>query len=189
MPSHFLILSLEVSQFLWSGLRSQDVGLKAQDVDLFCLLGSPEQQSLEMGKNLLQLFLSSVQFQAAAEAYPGTSGWPVYTAIICAIISVFKGLLVSSVPLIWAQLSPRKSPCSPSCSFLSRWGIWELLSLQPPGKPTCHLLGTGDAPSMSCQRLFSHRILQASKPSKCKLFERFSVIMFWAFRHSHIMCE
>lgn len=109
-----------------------------QDVDPFLPPMQSWTASLEMGKNLLQLFLFLAQLQAAAEAYPRTSGWPVYTAIVCAIISVFKGLLVSSVPLIWAQFSPRKSPPrSPSCSSLSRWSIWELLSLQPSGKPTC----------------------------------------------------
>lgn len=105
---------------------------------LFCLLGSLEQQSPKMGKNILHLLLSLAQLQAAAEAYPGTSGWPVYTAVICAIISLFKGLLVSSAPLIWAQFPPRKSSlCSPSCSSLPRWGAWEVLSLLPPVKPTC----------------------------------------------------
>lgn len=158
---------------------------------LFCLLGSLEQQSPKMGKNILHLLLSLAQLQAAAEAYPGTSGWPVYTAVICAIISLFKGLLVSSAPLIWAQFPPRKSSlCSPSCSSLPRWGAWEVLSLLPPCEAHMYnLTGTGDTPPMCCQRLFSHRNLQASKLSKCELLERFSSITFWAFRHSHIMCE
>lgn len=52
-----------------------------------------------------------------------------------------------------------------------------------------NLTGTGDTPPMCCQRLFSHRNLQASKLSKCELLERFSSITFWAFRYSHIMCE
>lgn len=106
----------------------------------FCLQCSPGHQSLGMEKSLLQLLHSL----APKEEWVSC----LCHHYLCHYLIGSKGFLVSSVPLIWCQFTPMKSPHTLSCSFLPRWGIWYgswlLRLLHPWEAHRCHLLGTGD---------------------------------------------